>query len=159
MMKNKFWIIIIVAIIAVIAIAAAFTMNLGSNNEASDSSNWKTKELAGLKFKVPENYENGAIMSGNIIDGVDTGDSYHSGDLLISINSNNWSKELDNHMNSTTSTILSLNIDGTEIEIFSDNGNSVAFFEVNGNKIAMSWEGNDITGDIRAIKNSFFQLN
>lgn len=158
-MKNKFLIIIIVAIIAVIAIAAAFTMGLGSNNEMSDSSDWETKELGDLKFKVPDKYENGAMMSGNIIDGVKTGDTYQSEDLTISINNTNWTSELDKHMNSTTATMVVLDINGTEIEAFSDNGNSVAFFKINENKVSMSWSGNDVAGDIKAIITSFFQLN
>lgn len=158
-MKNKFLIIIIVAIIAVIAIAAAFTMGLGSNNEMSDSSDWGTKELGDLKFKVPDKYKNGAMMSGNVVDGVEAGDTYQSEDLTISINDNNWTSELDKYMNSTTATMVVLDINGTEIETFSDNGNSVAFFEINGSKVAMSWSGNDVTGDIKAIIASFFQLN
>lgn len=53
-MNKKFLIMII---IAVIAIAAAFTMGLGSNDKMSDSSNLETKQLGDLKFKVPAKYE------------------------------------------------------------------------------------------------------
>lgn len=158
-MKNKFIVIIIIAIIVIIALAAAFTMGLGSNNEMSDSSNWETKELGGLKFKVPDKYQNGAMMSGNVIDGVATGDVYQSQDLSISINNTNWTTELDKYMNSTSATLTVLNINGKEIKSFSADGNSIAFFEVNGSKVSMSWSGNDVTGDIKAIIASFFQLN
>jgi len=143
----------------VIAIGAAFTMGLGSNDKMSDSSAWGTKELGDLKFKVPDKYQNGASMSGNIVDGVKTGDTYQSEDLTIGINNTNWTSELDKYMNSTTATMEVLDINGKEINTFSNNGNSVAFFEINGSKVTVTWSGNDVTGDIKAIIASFFKLN
>lgn len=158
-MKNKFIVIIIVAIIVILALGAAFTMNLGSNNEMSDSTNWGTKELGGLKFKVPDKYENGAIMSGNVVDGVATGDVYQSEDLTISLNNTNWTNELAKYMDSSSATMTVLDINGKEIKTFTADGNSIAFFEINGSKLSISWSGNDVTGDIKAIIASFFQLN
>jgi len=151
--------IIIMTIIAIIGIAAVLTMALSDNNEMSDSSDWITKELSGLKFKVPDKYESGALMSGNIIDGVKAGDTYQSEDLTISINNTDWTNELDKYMESTTATMILLNIDGRDIKTFSDDGNSVAFFEINGTKVTMTWSGEDVTGDIKAIIASLFQLN
>lgn len=158
-MKNKFLAIILVAIIIVIALGAAFTLGLGSNSEASDSSNWEIKELGGIKFKVPEKYQNGNILSGNIIDGVEAGDSYQSEDLMISINETNWTSEQNKFMNSDSNTMTVLDANGTEIKIFSENERSIAFFEVNTGNITISWSGNDVNGDIKAIIFSFFQEN
>jgi len=150
---------IIVVIIAIIAIIAVFAMGFDNNNEMSDSTGWGTKELSGLKFKVPDKYENGVLMSGNIIDGVEAGNTYQSEDFAININNTNWTDELDKYMNSTTATMVLLNINGRDIKTFSDNGNSVAFFEINETKVAMNWSGNEVTGDIKAVIASFFQLN
>ena len=154
-MMNKFIAIIIVAIIAIIAIGLAITLGTDNNNEPSDSTDWQTKELAGVEFKVPPKYEQGATMTGNIIDGVDAGNSYQSGDLLITANNNNWSAERDNYMGSNSvMTVIQLN--GNEIEIFTANGNSIAFFEAKNNNITLTWSGDTATGDIKAIILSFF---
>jgi len=154
-MNNKFIAIIIIAIIAIAAIGIALTLGSSDNNEPSDSSSWQTKDLAGVKFKVPPKYEQGATLTGNIIDGVETGNSYQSGDIIITTNDNNWSAERDKHMGSNAiMTVLQLN--GKEIEIFSSNGNSIAFFEAKNNNITMTWSGDNASGDIKAIILSFF---
>ncbi|MBZ9571644.1 hypothetical protein KQY27_08810 [Methanobrevibacter sp. TMH8] len=158
-MNNKFLIIIIIAIIAVIAIAAAFTMGFGSNNKMSDSSSWETKQLGDLKFKVPAKYENGSMMSGNIINGIKSGDVYQSQDLSISINDTNWSSELDKLMNASSADITIITIDGKDIKTFTTDENSTAFFKVNEDKIAINWSSKDINGDVKAIIASFFELN
>ncbi|RBQ23555.1 hypothetical protein ALNOE001_08300 [Candidatus Methanobinarius endosymbioticus] len=157
-MKSKFLAIIIVAIIAVIALGAAFTLCLGSNGEPSDSSSWEVRELSGIKFKVPQKHESENMLSGNIIDGVKTGDMYQSEDLTISINDTNWTSELNKFMNTDSNSMTVLDANGTKIKTFSADGTSVAFFEINKNKIAVNWSG-DINGDIKAIIFSFFQEN
>jgi len=158
-MKKKFYIIIIVAIIAVIAIVATFSIGFIDNSGISDSSDWETKELVGLKFKVPHKYENGSVLSGNTVDSVKTENSYKSEDFFISVNDKNWTGENDKLMESTTAISLLYEIHNEEIIVFTENETSIAFFEVNGNKIYMSWSGEEATPDIKAIVASFFELN
>lgn len=142
---------------------------LATNNEMTNSSDWEVKELAGLKFKVPEKYSSGVTLSGNVIDGVKTGNSYQSnnGGLVINIaSSGENSTEIDNeynrYMDSNSSSEI-LNISGHEVTIAHNDTSSqtisIAFFEVNGAKIAMTWDGTNIDGDIKAIIASFYELN
>jgi len=138
-----------------------------NNEKMSDSSNWQVKELAGIKFKLPEKYSNGILLSGNIIDGVETGHSYQSneGGLVINIslsgNSSEIDKEYDNYMKSNSSTEI-YDISGHEVIVVHNDTNptpfSIAFFEVNGNKIAIKWNELNINGDIKAIITSFYEL-
>jgi hypothetical protein len=158
-MNNRFLVVIIIAIIAIIALGAAFTLGLGNNNQTSDNSNWEVKELSGIKFKVPQKYEQGSTLTRNIIDGVNTGNSYQSEDLLITINSTNWTSELNNYMNSDSATMTLLEIEGKEIKAFNLDGKSIAFFELNNNNITVTWSGDNVNGDIKAIIASFFQQN
>ncbi|MDR2966831.1 MAG: hypothetical protein LBU74_02655 [Methanobacteriaceae archaeon] len=142
---------------------------IANNNEMSDSNDWEVKELAGLKFKLPEKYSSGMILSGNIIDGVETGNSYESnnGGLIINIyladeNSSKGDTEYNSYMESN-STVEILKISGHEITIAHNATNfqpvSIAFFEVNGDKIVIKWDGANIDKDIKAIIASFYELN
>jgi len=115
------------------------------------------KEIAGLKFKVPQKYAAGTTMSGNIIDGVDTGHSYQSQDLIITIN--DTTNKTENLMNSDTAGMTVLTINGTEIQVFDLDGKSTALFEVQNNNVTMEWSSNDITPEIKAIISSFIQEN
>lgn len=154
-MVNKFLAIVIIAIIALIALGIGLTLGLGGSNEPSDSSDWQTKELAGVSFKVPPKYEQGATLTGNIVDGVDTGNSYQSGDLIVTANNNDWSSQLNKNMVSdAVMTVIQLN--GKEIQIFTSGENSIAFFEAKNNNITVSWSGDKADGDIKAIILSFF---
>ena len=152
---NKFIVIIIVAIITIAAIGIALTFGIGGNNEPSDSSDWETKELAGVKFKVPPKYDQGVTLTGNIIDGVAGGNSYQSGDLIITANNNNWTEERNKYMISD-SVMIVMQLNGKEVEMFTSNGNSIAFFEAKNNNITVSWPGDEANGDIKAIILSFF---
>ena len=156
--NKKSLAIIIIAIIIVIALVGVFSLGLGTNNEISDSTNWQVKDLAGVKFKVPSKYEQGTTLTGNVIDGVNTGNSYQSEDLIIRVNDANWTSELNKHMNAVSPMTL-LNIEGKDINVFNADGNSIAFFKVNNNTITMSWSGDNISGDVKAIIASFFQEN
>ena len=158
-MNNKFLIVILIGVIAVIAFAAAYSLGFIDSNEISNSADWQTKNLSGLKFKVPSKYENGAMLTGNIVNGVTTADTYQSQDLNIILNSANWTDEFDKNMNSSTATTVLLEIDGKEVTIFSENGESVAFFQSNDDKILMFWHGDEAKGEIKAIIKSIFDLN
>lgn len=155
-MKNKYLAIIIIVIMAILALLGAFTLGIFDNNQTSDSSDWEVKNLAGITFKIPPKYEQGTIQSGNIIDGVNTENSYKSEDLSIAINSTNWTSDLNKFMNSDSAIMTVLDINGHEIEIFNDNGTSQAFFKVKNSTVAITWSGDDANGDIKAIINSFF---
>ena len=142
---------------------------IATNNEISDSNNWEVKELAGVKFKLPEKYSSGLLLSGNVINGVKTGNSYQSnngGLVIIMYLANENSSERDNEYNSymdSNSTTEILDISGHEVIIAHNDTNqqpfSISFFEVNGNKIVMKWDGTNIDGDIKAVIASFYELN
>ena len=135
----------------------------------ADSSNWEIKELAGIKFKLPEKYISGILLSGNVIDGVETGHSYESNDggLFIKVYlSGENSSERDNEYNSymdSNSAVEVLTISGHEIIVAHNDTNSqpfsIAFFEVNGNEIVIKWDGANIDEYIKAIIASFYELN
>jgi hypothetical protein len=167
---KKYTYILIIIIIAIIGIVGVYMSGLTINNEKiSDSSNWQVKELAGIKFKLPEKYSSGILLSGNIIDGVETGNTYQSNEgglfiriVLSSENSDEIDKEYGRYMESNSST-ETFNISGHEVTVAHNDTNpqpfSIAFFEVNGNKIAMKWDELHIDGDIKAIIASFYELN
>jgi len=155
-MKNKYLIIIIIIIIATIALGGAFTLGFFNNDQTSDSSTWKVKNLADITFKIPPKYEEGITQSENVIDGVNTEESYISGELSIIINSTNWTNDLNRFMNSESATMTVLDVNGHEIEIFSDNETSQAFFKVKNSTVTIKWSGDNTDGDIKAIINSFF---
>ena len=167
---KKYIYVLITVIIAIIAIVGIYTSQTTINNEKiSDSSNWQVKELTGVKFKLPEKYSSGVLLSGNVIDGVETGHSYQSneGGLVINIalsgeNSTEIDKEYNSYMKSNSSTEI-FNISGHDITVVHNESNpqpiSIAFFELNGNKIVIKWNDTNINEDIKAIIASFYELN
>lgn len=155
-MKNKYLAIIIIIIIAIIALVGAFTLGIFDNNQTSDSSDWEVKNLSGITFKIPPKYEQGTTQSGNIIDGVNTGNSYRSEDLSIIINSTNWTNDLNKSMDSDSAVMTVLDINGHEVEIFSDKETSKAFFKIKNSTITINWSEDNVNGDIKALITSFF---
>ncbi|MEA4956754.1 hypothetical protein SDC9_21421 [bioreactor metagenome] len=155
-MENKYLAIIIIIVIAIIAIGAAFALGVFNNNETSDSSDWKNKTVVGITFKIPPKYEQGTSQSGNVVDGISTGNSYISNDLIININNTNWTSDLNKSMDSDSAVMTVLDVNGHEIEIFSNNGTSKAFFKVRNSTVAITWSGDNVNGDIKALINSFF---
>ena len=159
----------IIAIVAVIAIVGVYFSGIFNNSEISNSNDWEIKELAGLKFKLPEKYSKGILLSGNIIDSVKTGNSYESnnGGFIINVYlSDENSTERDNEYNSymgANSTIEILNISGQDIIVVCNDTSpqpfSVAFFEVNGDKVVLKWDGTSVDADIKAVVASFYELN
>jgi len=164
---RKYLYTLIAVIVAIIATVGIYITQTTINEEISDSTNWQVKELAGLKFKLPEKYSSGLLLSGNFIDGVETGNSYQSneGGLVINIylsseNSTEIDKEYNKYMESNSSTEI-FTISGHEVTVAHNDTNSfsIAFFEVNGNKIVMKWNELNTDGDIKAIIASFYELN
>ncbi len=166
--KKYLYILIIVIIIAIIAIAGVFLSGPANNNETTiDTNNWNSKELAGIKFKVPEKYSSGISMTGSVIDGKETGNVYESNGLLINVylsgeNLTDRDNEYDSYMKSNASTEI-IKISGNDVTIAhndtSSQSFSVAFFEVGGNQIVIKWDGNTINNEIKAIIASFYELN
>lgn len=130
-----------------------------TNTSEVNTDDWTIKELAGIKFKVPQKYAVGTTLSGNIIDGVETGHKYLSKDLTIRINDTNWTNNKDKFMNADLATQTVSDINGTEIQTFSLNEKSTAFFELNNTTITIEWQGDEITPEIKAIISSFIQDN
>jgi len=166
--EKKYLYILIIAIIVVIAIVGVYFSGIANTSKISNSNDWKTNELAGIKFKLPEKYSGGMFLSGNVVDGVETGNSYESnnGELVIKIylsgaNTTERDKEYNSYMESN-STFEIVTISGQEATIVHNETSqpySIAFFEVKGAQIVMKWEGSNIDGDIKAIIASFFELN
>ncbi|KZX11760.1 hypothetical protein [Methanobrevibacter filiformis] len=165
-MNKKFYLCIIsVVVIIVIGVILVLTGTI-DDNATVDSASWETKELVGVKFKLPPKYAMGTLISGNTVNGKFTGNCYQSqnGDFFIYIfqskeNSSNWNKELKEHMNNDTNSIQIIEINKKEIKIFKGNdGYSTGFFKVKNDKICIKWKG-DFNNNIKEIINNLFTLN
>lgn len=167
-MRKLYIIIGIIVIIGIVAIGSiAFIFNSIMSGGA-DTSDWVDKDLAELKFKLPQNLGNGEIYEDNDTENGNIEHIYEVADkkFIIQVFKNDedsslWDENLASLRKESADT-ESFTINENHLEIFSNvEGDELnyALFNAGDNKVIISYPDDISIPVIKSIAYSFFDLN